>query len=155
MTMNSQEEMYRTMGTNQSRAGPQGAFSGTAISAARSQQSQSVSNMGRSAVISNGMSSPGIERKSVKNRTTLATGRFKASSQQSEARCTFSRANGPRIAKADMTSNPVKPYVDKPAGPGLFQRLQNETQEMYKSQTTTKSAKNAWGSSLRSANKSL
>jgi hypothetical protein len=86
---------------------------------------------GKSAVVSNGMSSPGPQ-KSVKNRTTLATGRFRAGSQQSE-RCTFSRANGPRIAKDDMTSNPVKPYVDHPTQPGLFARLHTETQEMYKS----------------------
>ena len=61
-TVGSQEEMYKTVGTNKSGfPGGQTALSGTAISAARSQQSQSVSNMDnpRSAVVSNGLSSPG------------------------------------------------------------------------------------------------
>ena len=102
------EHMYRTMGTNKSNNGG-AAFS--AVSGPRSQQSQSVSGMGKSAQVPSGVSSPGLAggQKSMKNRTT---GRFRGTSQRESERCTFSRAGGPRIDRADMTSNPIKPYRD-------------------------------------------
>jgi len=54
-----------------------------------------------------------------------------------------------------MTSNPNKPYFNPPTAPSLFTKLQNETNEVYKSVSVTSQVKNNQGASLMSAQKSF
>ena len=149
--------MYNTVGTGKSQmAMAQPAyFSGTQTSInGRSQQSQSVSNFPGNKSAQNFRVSPTLTRKSNRNRRTFVTTQNTAKSHDME-RCTFSRANGPRIDKADMVSNPMKPYFNKPTAPSLFAKLQNETNEVYKSVSITSHAKNTQGASLMAAQKSF
>lgn len=65
-----------------------------------------------------------------------------AATANTDMRCTFSRANGPRIATADMLSNPNKPYGELPMmNQTMFEKLMSETNEVNKSANLSNNAK--------------
>lgn len=91
-----------------------------------------------------------------RNKTMYGNMRAMSSSQNTENRCTFSRANGPRIATADMISNPNRPYGEMASmNQTMIERLMVETNEINKDRLMDKASKTQQNVSFLAAQKSI
>ena len=128
-----------------------------------SQQSQSFTNIAKTSVGNAGMTTKysrkpktGQGERNGRNKTMYGNMRAMSSSQNTENRCTFSRANGPRIATADMISNPNRPYGEMASmNQTMIERLMVETNEINKDRHMDKASKTQQNVSFLAAQKSI
>ena len=70
-------------------------------------------------------------------------------------KCTFSRANGPRVSISSMDANPHKPYYQMLENRSLYSKLAQENENMNKDNLMDETLKTTKNNAYRSYQKSL